>query len=752
MMGQQCSYEVTGKVTQKSNHQDLENSYVCIQETKKCVVTNSQGEFVLSNVCEGNYHIEISHLGCTPEIIFIEVKTDLNLEIELNHHTEELNEAIVHSGEIKSTQVNTVLAKETLEKNSNKSVGELLSQVSGVSSLNNGKAISKPIIHGLSGNRVGYIINGMELTSQQWGNDHAPEIDTFNADHITVVKGVAGLEYTSSAANAFVLVEPHEIEKDPHLHGNFNYLFDTNGRGHTTNLRLSNYNKVVGFSINGTYKKFGDASAPDYYLTNTGLDQKSLGTELEKKLLNNKLKLNASYSYFKTQIGLLAGAYLSSISSFENAITREVPFNTNDTFSYDTTQPFQDVTHHTFQLKSKFKFSEISDLNFSYGYQFNQRSEYDRRRNGRSNIPVTDIEKTTHFTELKYRLEFQNNFLFKSGIQSTQVKNQNIAGTGILPITPNYSADTYAAYALLINEQGKLNYEFGGRLSIDYFNVTTAIREIEQFKLNYTNPTISGGVSYKLNENLKTKLHLGYSTRSPQTNELFSYGLHQGAASFERGSYFADDILLDQEQSVKATFSVSFKPHSKLKLDNLLYVNPINNYTYLVYDTIASTVRGTFYRFKYVQNDAILLGNDFKLSYVPLHNLSFDLTAAYLYGQNVTQDMPLTFMSPNNFNVKANYIFKDLKSFKNNTCYLEVYHEMEQSRFSEEQEAVPPPSDFTLVNLGVSTKVKLFHQSLDFDLKVENLLNRSYRSYLYRYRYFADNSGRNINFRLGYQF
>jgi iron complex outermembrane receptor protein len=35
------------------------------------------------------------------------------------------------------------------------------------------------------GNRVSIINNGIAQSGQQWGVDHAPEIDPFTADHIT---------------------------------------------------------------------------------------------------------------------------------------------------------------------------------------------------------------------------------------------------------------------------------------------------------------------------------------------------------------------------------------------------------------------------------------------------------------------------------------------------------------------------------------------------------------------------------------
>ena len=65
------------------------------------------------------------------------------------------------------------------------SVG-IVESMTGVSSIKSGAGVSKPVVHGLSGNRVTILNNGLAQSGQQWGNDHAPEIDPYVADHISV--------------------------------------------------------------------------------------------------------------------------------------------------------------------------------------------------------------------------------------------------------------------------------------------------------------------------------------------------------------------------------------------------------------------------------------------------------------------------------------------------------------------------------------------------------------------------------------
>ena len=70
-----------------------------------------------------------------------------------------------------------------------RSLGSLLEGVSGISSIQTGTIVSKPVIHGMYGNRILLVSNGARLTGQQWGADHAPEVDKNSYSNIEVVKG-----------------------------------------------------------------------------------------------------------------------------------------------------------------------------------------------------------------------------------------------------------------------------------------------------------------------------------------------------------------------------------------------------------------------------------------------------------------------------------------------------------------------------------------------------------------------------------
>lgn len=754
LIAQDCSITLKGIVKELSTEHTMENVYITVEETKQKVATNKDGEFLFINMCPGEYHISASHLGCETCTVFCMVDSNKSIDIKLKHFSELLNETVLHAKEINSLQQTNTVDKELITENSNKSFGDILSNVQGVSSVKVGNSISKPIINGLVGNRVGFIDNGVPLASQQWGIDHAPEIDPTKADHISVLKGVAALEYATTA-NAIVIVEPFEIKKEPHLHGDFNYIFETNSRGHTANLALTNYNKIVGFHLTGTLKRSGDAIAPNYYLTNTGAEQQNFSALLQKEI-GSKLKISTNYSYFDTKLGILSGALNETQVDVERSLTEVQPLRTNDSFSYNIDKPNQEVTHHFAKLEADYKFSNISKLKLEYAYQLNHRAEFDRRKGEElTEAPELELQIDAHYLSSVFNTKFSGTDSFKAGVQYIQTKNKNIFGTGVWPLVPNYNSDELGIFTNYTNKKERWSYEFGARLNLSTFNVATAIGEVERFKYDYTNFALATGISYEFNHDLKSALNVGYATRGAKTNELFSYGLHQGVGAFEQGSYFGgEEELLGEEKNFKVTWSWDYHKDDKLFVQTLLYANPINNYIYLSADQVIATKdkRGSSPTFTYRQADALILGQDFSLIYIPLKQLKFTLKYAYLYGQNLDLDEPLIYMSPNNGSLITEYTFKNGEKFKNSNIALHVSHTSKQTRFNINEELVAPPGGYTLLNFSAATEITIAKQKIDVGFQIENLTNTTYRNYLNRLRYFADERGINVSFRVGYQF
>ncbi len=170
-----------------------------------------------------------------------------------------------------TTQESQTLTSEDIAQNSDKNLATMLEDVTGVSSIKNGSGIAKPIVHGLYGNRLTILNNGIAQSGQQWGVDHSPEIDPLVANKIRVIKGVGTLEYQGNSLGSVILIEPKQITLDPHVHGNARYFFESNGLGNGINIDFEQYGKLGSLANSWVHsKKVETTKPPKYYLRNTG--------------------------------------------------------------------------------------------------------------------------------------------------------------------------------------------------------------------------------------------------------------------------------------------------------------------------------------------------------------------------------------------------------------------------------------------------------------------------------------------------
>ena len=126
--------------------------------------------------------------------------------------------------------VSSTINSQAIQGAMGKSLASLLENVSGVSSIQTGTSTAKPVIHGMYGNRILMINNGARQTGQQWGLDHAPEIDKNNSANIKVIKGAESVRYGSEALGGIVVLEqktlPYQVVKPS---GAISTLYGSNG-------------------------------------------------------------------------------------------------------------------------------------------------------------------------------------------------------------------------------------------------------------------------------------------------------------------------------------------------------------------------------------------------------------------------------------------------------------------------------------------------------------------------------------------
>jgi iron complex outermembrane receptor protein len=655
---------------------------------------------------------------------------------------------VVVTGKQKTTATQTSQTINTLEitENANENLSNLLAKMSGVATLKNGSGIAKPIVQGLYGNRLSILNNGIAQSGQQWGNDHSPEIDPLVANKITVVKGVGALAYPGVNLGSVILIEPKKIDKKAKINGQAIYFFESNGLGNGVNLQLQQYRSGFGWKVNGTAKKSGDKSTPTYFLNNTGNEELNLAVQLEKSF-SERLFTDVYFSTFNTNLGILRGSHIGNLTDLETAFSREIPFFTEAKFSYQIDAPKQKVQHHLLKIHSTYFINNQKWLDFTIASQLNNRKEFDVRRSGRTEIPALSLQQFAHFAEAKFQEEFDNNLILKTGFQFNLTDNTNNPETEILPLIPDYLMYESSVYLLLNYPTEKWNFEVGNRYDNVIQNVATISqtlpREILRYDNIFHNYSTTGGVNFHPTEDFSLAYNIGLVTRNPAINELYSNGLHQGVSGIEQGN-----LNLKSENSFKTTFSINGVIRKKLTFEALFYFQKIKNYILLIpQNEIQLTIRGAFPLFRYEQTDAQIWGSDLMLNYKITNFLNLKITYNLLKGSDLIHDLPLINMPSNQFRSEIQYVIPKWKSFENITISLDNQYVFQQKNILPSQDFVLPPDAYNLLNLQLSTDLKSIKKDVHFFAKAENLLNVTYRDYLNRQRYFADDIG--INFIIG---
>ncbi len=729
-----------------------------IQETQSGTTTDETGFFSLDKICMGHYHIIVSHIGCEDEKFHCDILSDTILNLTLSHTPISLGTVVVSSQkEDYNNQANLSVNRSVIEDNSHLNISGLLENETGVSLLKNGNGISKPVVHGLYGNRLIILNNGVAQSGQQWGNDHSPEIDPFALDKITIIKGANALEYGSGNLGAVILSEPKRIAKEPHLHGQVNYAYETNGRGQTLNTRLGKYSEALAWRLTGSLKRYGDRETPDYFLNNTGLEEANLSIQLEKTY-NEKIFLDFYASTFNTRLGVLRGSHISNLTDLERALSQEEPFFTEPDFSDEIEAPMQEVSHHLAKAKAKYFISDNQIIEFVVSGQVNNRKEFDIRRSGRSEIPALSLFQSTVGADLSYGFTTENNWKLKFGNQTAFAKNTNNPETGIFPLIPNYTTLKSGLFGTATYSKDALTYNFGLRYDIEdqiVLGLTTSFpREVVRYDNLFHNFSALVALTAHLSDQQSLSWNVGYAMRNPAINELYSAGLHQGVSGIEEG-----DPNLNQEKALKNTLEYKWVPGSQFAFNVLGYYQYFEDYIYLnPQDEFRLTIRGAFPVFSYEQADADIIGLDVSTQYTISNSLLGLLKYSYLKGENRGQGEPLIFMPPNSLFASLTYRGHNTRmlteSLNMEDTEIEVTNRyvFRQNNLLDEQDFLAAPEAYNLFGLKVSTNFILPQYKIRGYLKVDNLFNTQYRDYLNRQRYFANDVGRSLVIGLNLKF
>jgi iron complex outermembrane recepter protein len=250
-----------GKVLDDSG-KSLPGATLFIRELKLGVVTDIEGNYTFSGLCSKSYIFEIQFLGFASLEKKIRLTKSDEINFQLSPENKLLQEVVVsdHHQIVNKTNNFSTLTSGDLEEVKGKSLGQTLQGITGVNSIQTGPAIFKPVIHGVHSQRILILNNGIRQEGQQWGAEHAPEIDPFIANNIVVIKDAGAIKYGTDALGGVIIVTPADLPTDQKQGGEFHLIGNTNGRAGTISGLVrgrAQKSKGLGLACSGNWKKVG---------------------------------------------------------------------------------------------------------------------------------------------------------------------------------------------------------------------------------------------------------------------------------------------------------------------------------------------------------------------------------------------------------------------------------------------------------------------------------------------------------------
>ncbi|WP_201741872.1 TonB-dependent receptor [Flagellimonas alvinocaridis] len=732
---------VTGNITDSENGQPLEQVSVYIPQLEKGAVTDTNGSYTIAGLPEGSYKLVVAYLGYETH----------STTLQIHSGTNTFNYAMVASAiEIDEVVLSTPfhkLQRENVMKVEQKSIAEIKSEgaitlaegiatIPGVTSVSTGVGIGKPVIRGLSFNRVLVYTQGVRLENQQFGGEHGLGINDAGISSVEVIKGPASLLYGSDALGGVLYLNPESFELPNQTSGDINLNYFTNTLGYGANAGFKTSGNKFKFLVRGAYASNADYETGDGTgVTNSRFNEADIKTGVAYQA--TKFKTELRYNYNESNLG----------------IPEEIGVQNNER---DPLLPNQEIATHILSSKTNFFFRK-SSLEATFGYIFNDRKEFEEHHEHEEGEeheeegheeeheegeegPSLDMDLST----FNYNIQFNPQWGSMTtifGVQGMHQKNENF---GEEVLIPNAITNDFGVLATSHIHFNKSDLQLGVRYDLRSINgeesgIVGDEEYIPSLDKNFNSFNAAVGYRADLTDNILFRLNLATGFRAPNLSELTSNGLHSGANRVEIGN-----PDLDSEQNVQVDLALEYGNQHIEVYANAFY-NSVSNYIYL---QPTGDFRDDNPIYVFQQQNAKLYGGEFgfHLHPHPLDWLHFESSFDMVFGELEDKtDLPL--IPANRWNNTLRVEWNTIKGTKSKSyAFATLQSVFDQNKVATFEATTP---GYSLFNMGIGGELKIFNQLVGYKVSGNNLFDKTYISHLSRLK--TDgiaNMGRNIAFNL----
>lgn len=602
-------------------------------------------------------------------------------------------------------QPTALLDGAALRRNQGASLGETLEQIAGVRSLSMTTGIGKPVIRGLTNNRVITLANGQRTETQQWGHDHSPNVESADAERLEIVKGPASVLYGSDALGGVVNVVrrplPSADGPTPFVRGRLALAYNSANLSPSATLVAEGARGTLGWRMSGTGRRADDLRTPSGSLANSGN-------------LTGYLEGAAGWRGELQDVAVTASTRDETIRIADDPIAEP---------GYTGRQRIR--THRTTVDANLYRGGHR--LQLQGGWEDNERAEFE-------DATTADVTLGLHSrTATGFAHWHHRPWLGITGVIGTAVQHTDFRTFGNETLIPDNTTTALALYALEQRTLGDWSLSTGARF--DARTLSTPGNEVlglTATSRRFDALTGTFGAVYRATAPVSVAFNVARGFRAPGASDLFANGFHEGTRAFEIGR---PDLRVETSLNTDLGLRINT---TRLRGELTGYVNRIRDYIYLAPVGLPGRALDSL---QVQQGNARLVGAELAVT-VPLrHGVSLGNTTDAVHAQNTSNGTALPFVPP----LRTATTLRWEQPGPGRSLSLTSEWNARQTRIFRDDFA--PPAWHAL-HASAGTSRLTARGLLHIDVSVRNLLNARYRDFMSRYKEFADAAGRTLIVRI----
>lgn len=707
-----------GIVLDKVSGLPVEEAMVKISNYHDYCLTDKNGSYKF-RLNPAEYQIEVQMLGYHDYHNKLKLQNGINLnhKIELTPMDISLKEISVtanaHKSNFEALHANTsVIKQQDLEKEYSVSLAKTINKANGVALRSMGEAAARPVIRGLTGDRVIICQDGQpshDLSSTS--ADHAVTVDATNADNIDIVKGPKVLLYTSTANGGVIDVNKNLIPDKNYLKnevaaGLFYESVNNSSSGHATiKIPVTDF----GFNAGGNYRKSDNTITPSGKLENTALETGSYFSGMN--YFQNSFSLGFVFQEYFNQYGIPGGF----IGGHPNGV--DIDMTKNDI-------GIKLISHPEYNL--------LNDIELSFNRNYYTHIEYESNKSIGAEFLALNYAGTLKL--FFNSLNEKRNLIFQL---SGSRRDMQFGGYVFTPPTIQSSISP-----AIYQEMKFGNFELQSAVRFDYNNFMpeSAIEKysnIENKERTFNTFAGSTALLYKFNDSYTASISINRSSRVPTIEELYNQGPHLAAYTFETGCN-----TLENERGI------GYELNNYLNFTNFTAALSLfyNDYDYFITTRNSGEINWQqilpVYKAEGVK--AAIYGFETKIELKFLDDFKFENSLNTVYGENLSENKPLSGIPPFKYISELSYAFDE-------TNKIGITNEtvLKQNRVDTYEE---PTAGYSIFGAYYQSRYRTGSLWHNVTLSLENAQNRRYYNHISRLKSIMPEAGRcfKINYSLMY--